>query len=97
MARHPKEHYKMKSNAQPRYSEEERGGGSPSMGHRGKVPTTISNDFKKHANLPTDASFMNYPYCDYMDQYVGDSIVEADRTQDMGVREMRRQASMEKY
>jgi len=71
--------------------------GSPSMGHRGRVPTTISNDFNAHANLPTNAVFENYPYCDYLDQYVGDSIVEADRVQDGGVRSMRRQNTMEKY
>lgn len=71
--------------------------GSPSMGHRGKVPATISNDYSKHANLPTDAMMMNYPYCDYMDQYVGDSIVEADRVQNGGVRSVRKQNTMEKY
>jgi hypothetical protein len=73
------------------------GKGSESMGHRGKVPTTISNDYGKHANLPTDTVIMAYPDCDYLSQYVGDSIVEADRTQDGGVRSMRKQNAMEKY
>lgn len=71
--------------------------GSDSAGHRGRVPTTISNDYSKHANLPTDAHFENYPYCDYLTQYVGDSIVDADRVQDGGVRSMRKQNTMEKY
>jgi hypothetical protein len=71
--------------------------GSPSFCHRGNVPTTISNDFSKHANLPTDAVSMNYPYCDYLNQYVGDSIVEAERVQNGGVRSMRKQDTMEKY
>ncbi len=75
-----------------RYSE-----GSPSFGHKGKVPTTISNDYSKHANLPLNAVSENYPYCDYLEQYVGDSIVEADRVQDGGVRKMRKQNTMEKY
>lgn len=67
------------------------------MGHRGRVPTTISSDFSKHANLPTESKFENYALNDYLDQYVGDSIVEADRTQNNGVREMRKQNTMEKY
>lgn len=71
--------------------------GSPSFGHRGKVPTTISNDFSAHANLPKNAVTENYPYCDYLDHYVGDSIVEADRTQNGGVRDMRKQNTTEKY
>jgi hypothetical protein len=71
--------------------------GSPSMGRRGRVPTTISNDFSKHANLPTESKFEAYPNCEYLDQYVGDSIVEADRVQDGGVMKMRKQNTMEKY
>lgn len=71
--------------------------GGKSAGHKENVPGSISNDWGKHANLPTEARMINYPNCDYLDQYVGDSIVEADRTQDGGVREMRRQNTMEKY
>ena len=68
-----------------------------SMGHRGKIPATIANNEKKLANLPTDIMMVDYPPCMYMPQYVGDSIVEADRVQDGGVRSMRRQNTMEKY
>lgn len=75
-----------------------RGMSSKSAGHRESVPTTISNAKGKHCNLPTDLMIMQYPRRDYLaDQYVGDSIVEADRTQNMGVKELRAQSMVDKY
>ncbi len=68
-----------------------------SYGHKGKVPTTISNAWGKHANLPTESVTMMYNKCDYLSQYVGDSIVDADRTQNMGVKQMRSQNMVDKY
>jgi hypothetical protein len=71
---------------------------SNSAGHRAGTPTTISNMKGKHCGLPTDLIIMDYPMREYLaDQYVGDSIVDADRTQNMGVRKLREQSMEEKY
>lgn len=71
--------------------------GRTSAGHRGHVPATISSDYSKHANLPTDAYIIDYPMNEFLEQFVGDSIIVADQTQDGGVRSLRRQSTTEKY
>ena len=68
-----------------------------SMGHRGKIPATISNNTSKLANLPTDIMMVDYPKCDYMPQYVGDSIVEIDRQINNGVKGGMKQNLNKKY
>ena len=68
-----------------------------SMGHRGKIPATISNNPSKLANLPTDIMMVDYPSCSYMPQYVGDSIVEIDRQINNGVKGGMKQNLNKKY
>lgn len=65
--------------------------------HYGKIPATISNDDRKHANLPTDVMMENYPSTMYMGQYVGDSIVSIDAQINSGVRGSMKQKLDKKY
>lgn len=70
---------------------------SKGMGHRGKIPATISNNSSKLANLPDQIMMVDYPPCSYMPQYVGDSIVEIDKQLNSGVRGGMKQNLNKKY